>query len=396
MDRQRSFRRRRRSRQSLAKQVKECLRKFIAFMFSNVGIIGLVVGYAIAGAFIFIRIEEESDSSDLTVEMFANMTILKRNIATSLWNLTVSTNILNKTQWRNEVNATLLSFQETVSVEAKDHGYSGKNKTAKMWTVSGAFLYSLTVITTIGYGNIVPKTDWGKITTIVYAIIGMPLFLLYLSNIGDIMARSFKWLYATCCLCKGCPSVSQRRLEREKRRREVLEMATFQQIDSEMSESSSWKDKDVHLDGYTPEDGEDYAPSIATSDNLTEESFDTQTVTVPVLICLAIMVGYILSGAWLFSSYEHDWGMLNACYFCFISLSTIGFGDFVPGDEIYATDEDDDQEIFGFELSFILCSMYLMLGMALIAMCFNLMQEEVIHKFRSCVATIKYVLRCGR
>lgn len=38
--------------------------------------------------------------------------------------------------------------------------------------------------------------------TIAYAIIGMPLFLLYLSNIGDILARSFKWTYARCCLCK--------------------------------------------------------------------------------------------------------------------------------------------------------------------------------------------------
>ncbi|CAH1394378.1 unnamed protein product [Nezara viridula] len=32
----------------------------------------------------------------------------------------------------------------------------------------------------------------------------MPLFLLYLSNIGDILAKSFKWTYAKCCLCTGC------------------------------------------------------------------------------------------------------------------------------------------------------------------------------------------------
>lgn len=55
-----------------------------------------------------------------------------------------------------------------------------------------------------GYGNIAPKTEWGKFATILYAIVGMPLFLLYLSNIGDILAKSFKWTYAKCCLCKGC------------------------------------------------------------------------------------------------------------------------------------------------------------------------------------------------
>ncbi len=33
----------------------------------------------------------------------------------------------------------------------------------------------------------------------VYALVGMPLFLLYLANIGDIMAKAFKWTYSSCC-----------------------------------------------------------------------------------------------------------------------------------------------------------------------------------------------------
>ena len=55
-----------------------------------------------------------------------------------------------------------------------------------------------------GYGNVFPRTVLGKVATIVYAIFGMPLFLLYLSNIGDLLAKSFKWLYAKFCLCKIC------------------------------------------------------------------------------------------------------------------------------------------------------------------------------------------------
>lgn len=46
--------------------------------------------------------------------------------------------------------------------------------------------------------------------------------------------------------------------------------------------------------------------------------------------------------------------MLDGSYFCFVSLSTIGFGDIVPGDRIYSGQ--------GLELSFIFCFMYLMLG----------------------------------
>jgi hypothetical protein len=62
-----------------------------------------------------------------------------------------------------------------------------------------------------GYGNLAPQSEVGKVTTIIYAIIGMPLFLLYLSNIGDIFAKSFKWTYAKCCLCQGCCEGASRR-----------------------------------------------------------------------------------------------------------------------------------------------------------------------------------------
>jgi hypothetical protein len=40
--------------------------------------------------------------------------------------------------------------------------------------------------------------------------------------------------------------------------------------------------------------------------------------------------------------------------------------------------------------------MYLMLGMALIAMCFNLMQEEVVHKMRVCMRTLRFMFSCKR
>lgn len=46
----------------------------------------------------------------------------------------------------------------------------------------------------------------------------MPLFLLYLSNIGDILAKSFKWIYARIFLCRICPGVARRRAIRERRK----------------------------------------------------------------------------------------------------------------------------------------------------------------------------------
>lgn len=94
-------------------------------------------------------------------------------------------------------------------------------------------------------------------------------------------------------------------------------------------------------------------------------------VSVPIYVSLLLMSGYILLGAFLFGLSE-NWEPLVAAYFCFITLSTIGFGDFVPGTSL---DSWRSQKT-------VVCAVYLVCGLALIAMCFDLMQEEAKNKFR--------------
>nr|XP_033204116.1 TWiK family of potassium channels protein 18-like [Bombus vancouverensis nearcticus] len=196
------------------------------------------------------------------------------------------------------------------------------------------------------YGNICPKTKWGKVVTIVYAIIGLPLFLLYLSNIGDILAKSFKWTYARCCLCK-CRRRPLETMPRGNTRDDAdVRRNHWQMVDIDGREIDSFSvDKNISLEKHDTKEEND--------DDSNSSSYDPQQVTVPLTLCVAIMVGYIWAGAILFSEWE-DWNMLDGSYFCFVSLSTIGFGDIVPGDKIYAAQ--------GLDLSFIFCSMYLMLG----------------------------------
>ena len=69
---------------------------------------------------------------------------------------------------------------------------------------------------------------------------------------------------------------------------------------------------------------------------------DLNLVTVPITTCLLVLLGYIMLGAALFSVWE-GWTILDGAYFCFTSLMTIGFGDFVPGKEyIYREDSSFD------------------------------------------------------
>ena len=44
----------------------------------------------------------------------------------------------------------------------------------------------------LGYGHIAPKTPVGKIVTIFYAILGIPITVICWSNIGDAMAKAFR------------------------------------------------------------------------------------------------------------------------------------------------------------------------------------------------------------
>lgn len=97
------------------------------------------------------------------------------------------------------------------------------------------------------------------------------------------------------------------------------------------------------------------------------------TVRVPVTLCLIIVLAYICSGAVLFHRLE-NWSLLEGSYFCFTSLGTIGFGDLLPGQKA----ED---------ISLCACSAYILTGMALVAMCFSLVQDEVINLLRYIGAT---------
>ena len=51
---------------------------------------------------------------------------------------------------------------------------------------------------------------------------------------------------------------------------------------------------------------------------------------------------------------------------------TIGFGDFIPGNSYIYNREDSVKLVLG--------SVYLLLGMGIIAMCVNLMQEKIFSK----------------
>lgn len=49
----------------------------------------------------------------------------------------------------------------------------------------------------------------------------------------------------------------------------------------------------------------------------------------PISVAIVVLLIYIFVGATMYYIWE-NWGFFESFYFVFISMSTIGFGDFVP------------------------------------------------------------------
>ena len=89
-----------------------------------------------------------------------------------------------------------------------------------------------------------------------------------------------------------------------------------------------------------------------------DDQFDE--FNLPPIIAIFISVAYILLGAALYCQWE-DWTYFEAFYFIFVSISTIGFGDVLPEHPKY----------------FMASSIYVLLGLSLVAMVINVVMEVV-------------------
>ncbi|VDM29275.1 unnamed protein product, partial [Toxocara canis] len=74
-----------------------------------------------------------------------------------------------------------------------------------------------------------------------------------------------------------------------------------------------------------------------------------------------MLILWIGLSAGLFCLWETEWGYLTSVYFFFVSISTVGLGDIVPGNK--------DMMLVNFVL--------ILIGLALLSMCINLIQVAI-------------------
>ncbi|XP_069879466.1 potassium channel subfamily K member 17 isoform X3 [Dipodomys merriami] len=138
----------------------------------------------------------------------------------------------------------------------------GNTTSMGRWEFMGSFFFSVSTITTIGYGNLSPQTMAARLFCVFFALVGIPLNLVVLNRLGRLMQRGVH----------GCA----RRLGGR---------------------------------GQDPAQARWLAGAGA---------------------LLSGLLLFLLLPPLLFSRME-GWSYLESFYFAFVTLSTVGFGDYVIG-----------------------------------------------------------------
>ncbi|XP_064789198.1 potassium channel subfamily K member 18-like [Oncorhynchus masou masou] len=284
----------------------------------------------------------------------------------------------------------------------------------ELWTYDASMFFCCTVFTTVGYGEIYPVTLNGKVVCILYAMVGIPLMLLVITDVGDLMAvllsRAYIHLHTLFCRLRqygrwfpshhteksgdraqgdrqdGTYTFSHKVVVREpidirqvlhsqqsvKRKSNQLLNNTkiFECIIAQENfnrQGPLVRSLSCHELDSMPPLPKDFAIWDFTGIG---ESMDK--LNVPLFLILVVVFAYILFGGLILPLWETEFNTFDAYYFCFITLTTIGFGDIVPNHPKF----------------FMLTFVFIITGMAIMSMAFKLGQSRIVSCYRQCMRCI--------
>ena len=126
-------------------------------------------------------------------------------------------------------------------------------------------------------------------------------------------------LHCCCCVCRAYTRSRRRRIRRI--RAERLKNPSGIDYTGATTIDPNWPEANHPTDRKLNDDEDD-------DDDVEDDIWDRMESRVPFGAVILIILGYIGIGAFMFNKFE-GWTMIESIYFCYITLSTIGFGDYV-------------------------------------------------------------------
>lgn len=272
---------------------------------------------------------------------------------------------------------------------------------------------SIFSIVITGYGEIYPVTLPGKVVCVLYAMVGIPLMLLVILDVGDflalLMSRAYVRIHTFCKTLrshtwspwragKGATELSHRALEdgtivfshdvvihepldirhvlhsQADVRHKSIQLQNNKELFEKLLAKENLLRKGPLLRTFSCPELDQLPPppkGYAIWD-FTGLGDGIDTLDVPFLLILLIVFAYILFGGLILPMWETEFEGFDPYYFCFITLTTIGFGDIVPKHPKY----------------FMLTSLFIIIGMAIMSMAFKLSQTRIVSCYRQCIKFI--------
>lgn len=178
--------------------------------------------------------------------------------------------------------STMVDRLHLVIKEATEHNAAPREDGELRWEVDTAFFWLLTVATTVGYGQFNPVTLPGQLLTLPLGLLAVLVAGYSLLALGYSICIWLEVLLASCLPTPTMPSLDR------------------SQDDSVRS-------------------------SIEEQRIPAKRSLLVTTMFLALYLPLGSMVFWALAEA-------EDWGTIEAMYYAFVTLTTIGFGDYVPDD----------------------------------------------------------------
>ncbi|KAL3086118.1 hypothetical protein niasHS_009688 [Heterodera schachtii] len=311
----------------------ECApKKYAKLILPHVALVLLTCAYTIFGASIFYSVEHphEIASKRRQLDLINRQQDL---FVSALLRLALSNASGVRVEWEHLARSHLHEMSDNLFIAFEKHFLTAtevkRNVTISIWTFSTAVFFSVTLVSTIGYGNPVPVTRLGRIACISFSLFGIPLTLVTIADLGKFLSEHLVWLYGKYLCFKHFVA---NKLQRKALARDEERICG----------------KCRHRGLSTVRGG---------GIQLVEER------KIPALLVLAILVLYTALGGVLMSQLE-PWSFFTSFYWSFITMTTVGFGDLMPRREHYTA----------------LILLYIVLGLAITTMCIDLVGIQYIRK----------------
>ncbi|XP_043198963.1 TWiK family of potassium channels protein 7-like isoform X1 [Amphibalanus amphitrite] len=389
---------------------RETLKWLVSHVFIYVGMVVLICGYCIIGAFTFQYLENSAIHEkrakegktncweDLKAEVLSNRTLVLHQLYNRTYEEILSshaqTSMKDQTdkelqdkldKWLFSVKKIVLTYEDFLESHQERKAHCKEElAVGDDWEFQTALLFASTVVTTIGYGNRTPQSWRGRLCTLLYAMLGVPLMLFCLRTLGRSIGHGLDMLYNMArdyaARLRGTDSDDESEEGYASPMAHPHQDSDAAALPSIALTSESAADNPRLL---AAPDGADGAGSPGQDQHRGSHSREqavkpsARALRIPLAVVFLITTLYSAIGAALFSHYER-WSYLDGFYFTFITLSTIGFGDLVPR---VLTDEQPDYHgtpSWWVETSYVL---YVMVGLTVIQMSFELTRETINQQF---------------